>query len=122
MWAGLKINIIIIAVVSFILGILIGLHLNYKVDPWSGERFVPVDPATFKEFINTRGTADMVAIYFQYNSLDSLVVPQSEWILSTNEMKSTQFSIALGSRYYMVEIFKGAFYMTFYVTSFDFKT
>ena len=48
MRASLKINLLIVAVVSFILGILIGLHLNYKLDPNSGIKFVPVEPNTFK--------------------------------------------------------------------------
>lgn len=109
-------------VISFIFGIMIGLHLNYKIDPNSGVKFVAVNPKTFREVISTKGTADMVAIYFQYNSLESLIVPHTDWILLPNEMRSNQLSLSFGSRFFMVETFTGPLYMTFYLTTFDFRT
>lgn len=121
MKTSMKINLVIALAISFILGVLIGLHLNYKMDPNSGIKFVPVDPSTFKQILETKGTADVVAIYFQYKAMGSLIAPSPQFIHSLNELKSNQISIALGSRFFMVEYFQGPLYMTFYITTFDFK-
>lgn len=64
MKTSLKVNLAIVALVSFTVGILLGLHLNYKLDPFSGTKFAPVDPGTFKAILESQGTSDLVAIYF----------------------------------------------------------
>jgi hypothetical protein len=89
MKTSMKINLTIALAISFILGVFIGLHLNYKLDPNSGVKFVPVDPSTFKQILETKGTADVVAIYFQYKAMNSLIPPRPQMIHSLNELKSS---------------------------------